>query len=112
VFRHSHGHGRSAAVRTAAMAVCVAVLSSFFVLMPAPPAGAVAVASLPQGPNGAVAATAVDPTTGVTYVGGSFTRWGTQTGSGASVGTESPRDSWRLFPLRGLSYAKDNQVLA
>ena len=30
----------------------------------------------------------------------------------AVVRAEPPRDSWRLFPLRGLSNAKDNQVLA
>ena len=60
----------------------LALLATFFVLMPASPAGAVASPTvLPVGPNGAVAASAVDVTSGITYLGGSFTRWGTQTGS-------------------------------
>ncbi|MTA78548.1 MAG: hypothetical protein F2520_09825, partial [Actinobacteria bacterium] len=82
--------------RLAAFGTLLTLLASLFVLVPAQAATAASAPLLPIGPNGAVTATAVDSATGTTYVGGSFTRWGVQTGAGAGVGSDG--EVKRAFP--------------
>ena len=74
--------------RSASIATLLALLASLFVLVPAQAASAASAPLLPIGPNGAVTATAVDASSGVTYLAGSFTRWGVQSGSGAAVASD------------------------
>ena len=72
------------------------LLAGFFTLVTPPASAGATGVSITDGPNGAVTAAVADPSTGITYVGGSFTRWGAQTGSGASIASDGTPN--RSFP--------------